>query len=399
MDYRYLAWNAFAPLAFLIAAGCSLDPATQSQDGANLGKAAEQEQPAVRGLGLVSTNIAKHGHQPRRLPLKNAARVQFDANGDGITDLFVGHVKYSLNQTPETASKSDFILFLGTKGGGFARDTATLDGVGKGCIHPRKAVVNDYNRDGRLDVFVACTGWDKRPFPGERNKIVLSQPDGTYVIQDAGTQTGFFHGAASADFDGDGNPDVAVTNDYDERASVRIWLGNGRGGFRPSTNRVPSDLKRLASHFTVELPDANGDGRFDLFVAGHEHQGAATKIYLNKADRGFQSGEVISIPAVENKGVVLDVLATGARGNRVLWILRTSGGGDTFYKGVCVQVFNLQSRSSRLIHCEERSRWVPWLISWSRNGQTYVSSDDTSDLIVAPDGSRRFLQFNAELGL
>ena len=74
-----------------------------------------------------------------------------------------------------------------------------------GCIHPRKAIVADFNGDGRPDIFVACHGYDATPFPGEANKVVLSQPNGTYVTSNASADVGFHHGAAAADLNGDGN--------------------------------------------------------------------------------------------------------------------------------------------------------------------------------------------------
>ncbi|MES0823835.1 FG-GAP repeat domain-containing protein [Ruegeria sp. SCP11] len=213
--------------------------------------------------------------------------------------------------------------------------------------------MNDYNRDGQLDVFVVCHGWDKRPYPGERNKIVLSQPDGSYAIRDAANDVGFFHSGASADFNGDGNPDVIVTNNFDERP-VRVWLGDGKGGFRVTTKTVPSELKKRGDFFTVELPDVDGDGRFDLFVGGHEFGNSApTKVFLNKAKRGFRAGKSITVPAVKGEGVVLDAVATGVASGRQLWVLRTSGGDGSFYKGYCIQAFDLETSTSRISRCNK----------------------------------------------
>ena len=327
-----------------------------------------------------SSSTIKQGLGPRNLPMKNRvlARVFFDANGDGRLDYFAAEQTYNFSQTANTASKSNFVLFLGTGGGGFKRDAKLLAGKGKGCIHPRKAVVNDFNRDGKFDVFVVCHGWDKKPYPGERNKIVLSQSDGKFLVRDAADDIGFFHSGASADFNGDGNPDVITTNNFDERP-VRVWLGDGKGGFRITTKAIPSELKARRDYFTVELPDVDGDGRFDLFVGGHEFGNAAsTKVFLNKSRKGFRSGKAITIPAVNGQGVVLDAVATGPVGNRQLWILRTSGGGSSFYKGACVQRFDLATNSSKIAHCSQSSRWQPWLTSWKQNGRTYVGSDDAS---------------------
>ena len=330
---------------------------------------------------MTSTAIAKDGQGPRNLIGRgwDTARVFFDADGDGRTDYFVAEQQYKDNQTAKTASNSDFKLYTGT-GKGYTLNTKLLNGAGKGCIHPRKAVVNDFNRDGRMDVFVLCHGWDKPPFPGERNKLVLSQPGGTYEVKDAAKNVGFFHGGDSADFNGDGNPDIIVTNNFDQ-SPLHVWLGDGKCGFKATTKTIPFSLKHRGGYFTATLPDIDGDGRFDLFVGGHEFDNAPSEVYLNDAKSGFHAGKKIKIPAVKGRGVVLDAIATGPVGNRKIWILRTSGGDGTFYEGVCIQSYELASGQSKLEHCDRTSKWFPWLITWTSQGHTYVGSDSSKDAI------------------
>ena len=332
------------------------------------------------GSVYTSTDFTKLNKPPRDPVGRgwDSARVHFDANGDGISDYFVAEQRYNDGQSAENATPSDFILYIGKKGSGYTRSDALLRGTGKGCIHPRKAVVNDFNSDGRHDVFVLCHGWDKPPFPGERNKIVLSQPDGTFAIRDAAKPKGFFHGGASADFNGDGHADIVLTNNFDSR-SVKVWLGDGRGSFKIGTNGVPGPLKRQGGYFTVELPDVDGDGRFDLFTAGHEFEGVSTTVFLNDARAGFRSGKKITIPAVSGQGVVLDAVATGHKGNRKLWILRTSGGDGTFYQGFCVQVYEFETGRSGIAHCDPTKTWFPWLTTWSAGGRTYIGSESRRD--------------------
>lgn len=331
---------------------------------------------------FTSTSIVNDGAGPRNLPNRgwDTAFVFFDANKDGKKDFFVAEQSYKFTQSPTTATLSDFKLMTST-GKGFSLNARLLNGARAGCIHPRKAIAGDFNNDGRDDVFVLCHGWDRDPFPGERNKVVLSRPDGTYEIRDAAKATGFFHGGAAADFDGDGNLDIIVTDNFDGNP-IKVWIGDGKGGFKPTTRTVPSRLKHRGGYFTATLPDIDGDGRFDLFVGGHEFEHAPSEVYLNDAKSGgFHAGKRIKIPAVKGEGVVLDAVATGPVENRSLWILRTSGGDGTFYEGVCIQRYDLKTGASSLAHCDRTTRWFPWLVTWSKGGHTYVGSASSKDKI------------------
>jgi hypothetical protein len=151
---------------------------------------------------------------------------------------------------------------------------------GSGCLHPRKALVADFNDDGRPDVFVACHGYDAAPFPGERNKVVLSQPGGGYAVSDAATDIGFNHGASAADLNGDGLPDVVVVSFFEPDRGY-VLINDGTGHFvRDSTSRLPTAMQG-GTFFSVELVDVDEDGHLDLLVGGHEFDNATrTSIFL-----------------------------------------------------------------------------------------------------------------------
>lgn len=56
------------------------------------------------------------------------------------------------------------------------RDTALLAN-NVGCTFPTKAIVADFNHDGKPDVFVACRGLGATAFVGEKSAVLLSRPD------------------------------------------------------------------------------------------------------------------------------------------------------------------------------------------------------------------------------
>lgn len=327
----------------------------------------------------TSYQIAKEGDLILIPSNVSFVRAQIDVDGDGIKEIFAATQKYDFNQTPNTAANSDFVFLRSDNGIIYREDEDLLRGEGAGCVHPRKAVVNDFNLDGMPDVFVACHGWDARPFPGERSKIVLSQNDGSYEVFDASSQVGFFHGAASADFNGDGAPDVIVVGAY-SGSPIQVWLNDGTGQFNSTTRYVPQSLRNTRSYyFTVEVPDIDGDGRFDLFVGGHDWERFSdTYIFLNPGNNNFRDQNRALIPKVYGNGVVLDVVVSQENDQRLLWVLKTSGGGNTFYEGVTIQKYSLMDGTSSIAYQDLKAIPVSRILPFWRDGRMGVQSDDKS---------------------
>ena len=127
----------------------------------------------------------------------------------------------------------------------------------------------DYDRDGRLDVYLV-NGWrleGTRVAERGRNALYRGLPDGTFkdVTDEAGVdgEGQWGAGVAVADYDGDGWPDLFVTN-FGANLLYRN-LGNGR-------------FQNVAKEAGVEAPgwntgaaffDADGDGDLDLYVASY----------------------------------------------------------------------------------------------------------------------------------
>ena len=134
------------------------------------------------------------------------------------------------------------------------------------CTLPRSSATADFNEDGRPDVFVACSGWTKAPWPGEANRIVLSQADGRYRVAVAAVGSVAAHASAStADLNGDGHVDVLIMRNKD---TPLVLLGDGQGGLTPEKGvRVP-ELGH--GYFVHQLVDVDGNGTLDLVVGGHE---------------------------------------------------------------------------------------------------------------------------------
>jgi hypothetical protein len=337
----------------------------------------------VAPIAVQSTsylNFKNIGLSPQTLPASvryTFARAYADFAQRGVLDLFTATQTYSTTtSTPSTATPSEFAFWRKQADGSYVRDTALL-GESAGCIHPRKAVVADFNRDGRPDVFVACHGYDALPFPGERSKIVLSQPNGTYVIKDASPDVGFFHGATAADLNGDGFADLVVVNNFDA-ASAIVLINKGDGTFvREQTKRLPAAIGNKP-YFSVELVDINEDGKLDLLLGGHEFDGAATVALINPGNNDFSAVTPVVLPAVAKEGVALDFTLTGTGASRAIWVLRTSGGDGTFYESRVVQKVTWPALASTVPLNTRPAQWVPWLIPTAVGGQNAVAGDDAA---------------------
>jgi hypothetical protein len=127
----------------------------------------------------------------------------------------------------------------------------------------------DYDRDGLLDVYVV-NGWrldGSRVVEKGKNALYRGLPDGTFrdVTDEAGVagEGEWGSGVVVADYDGDGWPDIFLTN-FGPNVLYRN-LGNGR--FQNVAREV--GLESPGWNTGAAFFDADGDGDLDLYVASY----------------------------------------------------------------------------------------------------------------------------------
>ena len=167
-----------------------------------------------------------------------------DFNADGNLDLAIAN---------ELSGQSPVVLGSG-KGAFTAAGDISTGNFATGVT------VGDVNADGKLDTIVASGGTTTYPVSGIA--VSLGRGDGTFTLGN-GSAISLGQNLSSivtADFNGDGKLDVAVT-DQDSNA-VLILLGNGDGTFGSPTTIAVGSLPT-----SIIGGDFNNDGKLDLVTA------------------------------------------------------------------------------------------------------------------------------------
>lgn len=203
-------------------------------------------------------------HPPRHIPVgRQPVHVELaDVNADGKLDILVAN-----------SQDGTITVLLGDGRGGVSPAPGSPFAAGP---EPNDIAVADFNHDGHLDLAIAnhtvpqftlLLGDGKGGFhPATGSPFtILTKPHS--------------HGIAAADFNGDGNIDVAIESWAEDK--VTVVLGDGKGSFAtPGTQyavgRHPYERLRAA--------DMDGDGRPDIVTANFE--GANITVLLTDK-RGF----------------------------------------------------------------------------------------------------------------
>jgi hypothetical protein len=123
----------------------------------------------------------------------------------------------------------------------------------------------DYDNDGWMDIYLVNSGRSDfyDPNPPLRNALYRNNRDGTFtdVTEKAGVMAGGYgQGVAVGDYDGDGFPDIYVT----QYGRSILYHNNGDGTFTDVTEKAGVAAPGWAS--SAVWFDYDNDGRLDLFV-------------------------------------------------------------------------------------------------------------------------------------
>ncbi len=197
-----------------------------------------------------------------------------DVNADGRLDIYVC---YAGNVAGERRT-NELYINNGVNGNGiptFAEKAAEYGLADE--AYSTHAAFFDYDRDGRLDMFLVnnsfrpVSSFGLRNIRHVRNALgghKLFHNEGTRFVDVSekagifGSEIGFGLGVAVGDVNSDGLPDIYVSNDFFERDY--LYINKGDGTFAEQLDEQMPSISMFS--MGLDLADINNDGLLDIYV-------------------------------------------------------------------------------------------------------------------------------------
>jgi|GEM_PF-1148614 len=221
-----------------------------------------------------------------------------DFNGDGKPDLAVGRDYYD---TRTGGKLGGLTILLGKGNGTFENQvdlqpTQSVNGISSG----------DLNEDGKVDLVVSGSG------VGFSDQIAVLLGDGAGSFRQEVWKAEFGpRKPLLADYSRDGKLDMLVPHCCGDDLGFAIYLGNGDGSFQSAGHMTTG-----ASPYTAAVADLNADGAPDIVAGLSGSETSSIGILINAVDTGtpllssvsaasFRAGKVAPVSLVTGFGAHL----------------------------------------------------------------------------------------------
>jgi len=222
------------------------------------------------------------------------AYAQLDYDKDGRLDIVIQTTNFD-----EVAG--DPILVMHNDGGGNFSIKYTFPGVEQG----RRAIVNDFDGNGYLDVIVAGQAGEVPRLPGTpsqndpsryQSPILIKFGSGAPTATTLSDFRAINHSVAAGDINNDGKVDLLAPH-FLSNMPFYAGINNGNGTF---TKQEILPGLNLQERTWVDLFDINSDGYLDIFLApsGNEQ----TRVYFGSSS-GYSLSNNIIFPDISEFGI------------------------------------------------------------------------------------------------
>ena len=191
---------------------------------------------------------------------------------------------------------------------------------------PSNVILADFNKDGALDIFKAGDHyWE--------GQVTLGRGDGTFQTNAAygWSRTGFGQNLVTADFNGDGFPDVAFSwANFNSMPAFGVMLGSSHGALA-----APTYVTYLSNACESNMPewiatgDVNGDGKADIVATLRDYSGTGCMTEKIAVFTGLGTGK-FSAPVFYSTGATAqsyDVFLADVNGDGKPDIIASNGDG------------------------------------------------------------------------
>ena len=243
-----------------------------------------------------------------------------DFNHDGLEDLVYGGPVWRNTENGFVDELAELTILLNQGEGRFIQGTEVIfPDEAPALVHARDAKTNDFNGDGYADLFFIGHGYDNPPFPGEKNVLVLSQPDGSYADlsgQLNNPVNGFTHSSAVGDIDNDGDIDLIAA----DLGLIYVLKNDGTGTF--NSRILPFPASFWTSCELVELDLVLGAGNSD-----------SDSLVLWNTVNGIFGGDVSILPSSDDYPITTDILPFDLNSDGLMDLILARTAETPFYSG------------------------------------------------------------------